>query len=214
MTIIKKMNRLNAWLLVLGSALVLSSCGSSEFEKTPLDGLIQKLDHEPNFTVVLYDMDVDGTMSSTYKHRYKVIREKADSLRTPYDSLTGWVEVSEEFFTYHEQDMGMEIATKVDGTLTKETSPPGYSRYVGNQSYGTWRTDSGGNSFWEFYGQYAFMSSMLGLVAGPVYRPYYTDYYSNYRGSRPYYGPMVGGSPTYGTLSSTVRTQNPDFTTG
>ncbi|MBL1292801.1 MAG: hypothetical protein COB61_002910 [Thiotrichales bacterium] len=52
---------------------------------------------------------------------------------------------------------------------------------VGNPHYGQWQTNSSGSSFWAFYGQYAFFSS---LFRGPVYygnwssgrnRSYYHD---------------------------------------
>ena len=189
-------------------ALLLFSCGGS-FQKSPVDELIRDLDQEKNFTIILYDMDVEGGWPDTYKHKYKIIKEKEDG--TPYEELTDWKEVTEGTFSYYENDMGMEIASKVDGKVTKETSPPGYSRYVGNDRYGSWKTDSSGNSFWAFYGQYAFMSSMIGLVAGPVYRTGYYDYYNNYRGRRPYYGTMTNGRYRYGTLSDASRKQNPGF---
>ena len=40
------------------------------------------------------------------------------------------------------------------------------SEYVGNSNYGQWRVNSNGNSFWHWYGQYAFFSAMF---RGPVY---------------------------------------------
>lgn len=199
-------------LIALSAVLVLSvGCSSSqEFVKSPVDELIRQLDGQNNFTIILYDMDVDGTFSSTYKHRYKVIKEDANG--TPVDSLTEWVEVPEKIFTLHENDMGMEIASKTDGKLSKGVSPPGYSNYVGNERYGQWRSDSNGTSFWEFYGQYAFMSSMIGLMAGPVYRGSYYDYHNNYRGVRPYYGGTDSrGLPMYGTGSAAAGQMNPDF---
>ena len=63
-----------------------------------------------------------------------------------------------------------------------ESSAVNGSEYVGNPNYGSWKSDSSGNSFWAWYGQYAFFSSMFN---GPVYygswstnRPpsYYHDY--------------------------------------
>jgi len=197
------------YLGALFSVFFLFSCGGSEFTKTPVDTLIRDMDQLQNFTIILYDMDVESGWPDKYKHRYKVIKEKEDG--TPYEELTEWYEVDENTFGYYENDMGMEIASKQDGKVTKETSPPGYSRYVGNEKYGTWRTNSNGTSFWEFYGQYAFMRSMIGLVGGPVYRTGYYDYYNNYRGSRPYYGPVTNGRYKYGTLSNISRQQNPDF---
>jgi hypothetical protein len=196
--------------LLFGLLLAASSCSNERtFQKSPLDELIRDMDKVKDFTIILYDMDVDGGFSSTYKHRYKIIREKEDG--TPYEELTDWKEVSEAFFELHEQDMGMEIASKTDGVLTKQVAPPGYSKYVGNERYGSWQTDSSGGSFWQFYGQYMFMSSMLGLMAGPVYRNSYMDYRGGYYGQRPYYGPNVNGRPAYGTLSDASKQQNPNF---
>ncbi len=53
------------------------------------------------------------------------------------------------------------------------------SEYVGNSNYGEWRTNSSGNSFWHWYGQYAFFSMMFGN------RPVYYDSWSGNR--RPSY---------------------------
>jgi hypothetical protein len=50
------------------------------------------------------------------------------------------------------------------------------SQYVGNPHYGHWSHGSGG-SFWAWYGQYAFFSSMLGGRS---------HYYNNWAGSRGY----------------------------
>lgn len=50
------------------------------------------------------------------------------------------------------------------------------SQYVGNPHYGNWSHGSGG-SFWAWYGQYAFFSSMLGGRS---------HYYNNWAGSRSY----------------------------
>ena len=49
------------------------------------------------------------------------------------------------------------------------------SEYVGNSNYGEWRRDSSGNSFWHWYGQYAFFSMMFGN------RPVYYDSWSGSR---------------------------------
>ncbi len=54
---------------------------------------------------------------------------------------------------------------------------------VGNPNYGQWRTDSGGNSFWAWYGQYMLISQLLGgrtigygAWAGGRDYSYYHDY--------------------------------------
>ena len=50
------------------------------------------------------------------------------------------------------------------------------SQLVGNPTYGHWQTNSSGQSFWAWYGQYAFFSSMF-------HRPIY---YSNWASHRDY----------------------------
>jgi hypothetical protein len=192
-------------------ALLFAACNQSgqKFVKSPIDNLIRDMDSERNFTIILYDMDFeDNLMSDVYKHRYKVITEKDGK---PSERITDWMQVSESTFLEHQNNMGMEVASKVDGRLTKVAAPPGYSRYVNNPQYGHWVSSPGGGSFWEFYGQYAFMSSMLGLMSSYINRGAYMDYKANYYGNRPYYGPMVNGRPSYGTLSEHSMRANPDF---
>lgn len=196
---------------ILLSACLLFSCGTSkEFSKTPVDELVQKMDKEQNFTIILYDMDVEGSWSKDYKHKYKIITDTQvnDSTFKPEEKITDWLPVDENFFEMHANDMGMEIVAKTDGKLNKQVAPPGYSNYVGNQKYGNWKTDNSGNSFWAFYGQYAFMSNMIGLMAGPVYRSGYNNYNSSYRGVRPYYGTSTA---KYGTFSDANKRANPTF---
>lgn len=57
------------------------------------------------------------------------------------------------------------------------------SQLVGNPHYGQWRTDSGGSSFWVWYGQFALMRDLLGgprigygAWAGGRDYSYYHDY--------------------------------------
>jgi hypothetical protein len=121
--------------------------------------------------------------------------------------------VGEEFFLENENNMGMEIASKTDGVVSKIPAPPGYNNYVGNEKYGQWRTGNDGTSFWEFYGQYAFMSNMLGLAGSLINRNGYYDYRNNYLGRAPYYGALPSGQPMYGTYSDHGRRANPSFHT-
>ena len=190
----KKLFNLFSFLAIL----LLASCGSSTSYKTPVDDLIKDMTGDKNFSVILYDMEFDdGFFSDTYKHKYRIVREKPDG--TPYSTETDWYNVSRQFFEMNANNMGMEIASKADGKVSKVASPPGYNRYVGNSHYGSWQTGSNGMSFWAFYGQYAFMSSMLNLMT-PVYRTGYYDYRDNYRGRHAYYGsPSSRGYYQYGT---------------
>ena len=56
------------------------------------------------------------------------------------------------------------------------------SQLVGNPQYGGWQTNSSGNSFWHWYGQYAFFSSMfrspIGYGSWGRHRDY--SYYNDY----------------------------------
>lgn len=161
-----------------------------------------------SYSIILHDMDADG--SYDYKHQYKIIKIKTKDA-DPVQEITQWFEVDENFFLKHQNNMGMEIASKSpDGKVSKVASPPGYSNYVGNSQYGRWRTDNQGNSFWEFYGKYAMMRDMFSLATYPVYRSYYNDYHSNYYGRRAYYGPRSSsGTYRYGTSGNYTTSTRP-----
>ena len=156
-------------------------------------------------------MDVEGSFFHTYMHQYKIIEETEPG--KPEERLTDWYEVSEGYFESHANDMGMEIASRgEDGKLQKGASPPGYNNYVGNPKYGRWE-NRGGSSFWAFYGQYAFMSSMFNMMTYPVRRSYWNDYRGSYYGTgRSYYGPTASGRSYYGTNSDYNRSTRPNST--
>jgi len=177
---------------------LVTACGSS-YTKNPVDILIRDMTDTEAFSIILYDMDVQGNFSKKYFHQYRIIETKGDNTD---EVTTEWLQVPEGYFEQNINNMGMEIAAKnEEGKVTKTASPPGYSNYVGNSRYGEWRRDSSGTSFWHFYGQYAFMRSMFNLATFPARRSYYDDYYGGYYGRRPYYGPRNSGVPTYGTNS-------------
>ena len=195
--------RLGIALLVV---LALASCGGSEYQKYSLDQVIKTLPENQPWSIILYDMNVEGSFFKEYQHKYKVILE-GDSLPTSQE--TEWYAVSKNEFRANVDNMGMEIAHRDrNGKLHKSVNPPGYSNYVGNSRYGRWNQRNG-TSFWEFYGQYAFMSSMFNMMAYPVRRSYYDDYYTNYYNTgRSYYGPTNNGSYYYGTYSKYNNSQN------
>lgn len=79
------------------------------------------------------------------------------------------------------------------------------SQLVGNPHYGQWRTDSGGNSFWAWYGQFALIRDLLGgprvgygTWAGGRDYSYYHDY-----GRRNYTSPSARRTQTQ--VESTAR---------
>lgn len=194
-------------------AFFLVGCGGgSSYKKSPLDEIIRDLPDNEVYSVILYDMDVKGNFFESYFHKYKIVRGSEPDKVSEIE--TDWKEVSEKEFKNYVNDMGMEIAARDStGKLTKNVAPPGYNNYVGNPRYGYWN-NSGGSSFWAFYGQYAFMSSMFNMMTYPARRSYYDDWRGNYYGSsRRYYGPRDerggSGGRYYGTNSSYNRNSNP-----
>lgn len=191
--------------------LSLISCGGKDFQKNPVDNLVRDMTDVYTYSIILYDMNVDGTFFKEYQHQYRIIKQ-ASADAEPTEQITDWQKVSEDYFAQNENNMGMEIAAKnEEGKVSKVAAPPGYNNYVGNSRYGHWQ-GSGANSFWVFYGQYAMLSSLFNMATFPVRRSYYNDY-TSYRGSgRPYYGPTTSGRTTYGTNSSYTSRVRPNST--
>ncbi|RZT00002.1 hypothetical protein [Aquimarina brevivitae] len=201
------------WFLVI--LVMFSSCFSNSnerraYQKTPLDNIITQYIDEPNFSVILADMDYDEAKKE-YRHKYRILIEKpklkVDMNVQGNDTVqakdvivknTEWKKVSDIFFDDHINDLGMTILSKKNGVLDKKSAPAGYDNYVGNERYGSWRTHSSGGSFWVFYGQYRFLSDLFYGPSYTYYRSDYRDYNRNYRGSRSFYG---SGDRTFGTNS-------------
>jgi uncharacterized membrane protein YgcG len=196
-------------LLFAGIYWVLSGGCSSGYEKTPVDKLITQLqDKHEAFSIILHNMKTEGTFFTKYFHQYKVITGTGKDID---ERITDWQEVEEAYFQRHESNLGLTLASKTeDGELNRTVAPPGYYNYVGNSKYGQF-VERDGTSFWEFYGQYAFLSSMLNLASDPPIEDDYFKWKRKYRGRKPYYGPKSGSSYKYGTYSKTTRRQRPDF---
>lgn len=206
-----KINAMRAYqaIIILMILTFFTACGGKKFKKNPVDLIVKDLPTDQVFSIVLNDMDVEGSFFETYKHQYKIIEETAEG--KPEESVLGWYEVDKNYFNQHVNDMGMEVASRgEDGKMHKGANPPGYNNYVGNSKYGSWQ-GSGGTSFWAFYGQYAFMSSMFRMSMYPAYRTHFNDYRGNYYGTgRSYYGPTTGGRSYYGTNSAYTSSTRPN----
>jgi len=182
-------------------AILLGACSSGgRYSEEGLDTVIKSYRETPDLTIILYDQNYE---SGQYQHQYQVLIPLADS--TLDSKVTPFYPVSDKFFNANIDNLGMELANKKDGALTKTVAPAGYSQYVGNPKYGRWSENSGG-SFWEFYGKFAFMNSMFHMVSSPARYGYYNDYRRNYAPSgRTYRGPNnYYGSQSY-MKSSTGR---------
>ncbi len=175
-----------------GSSDYSSSTNTSNVQQEGLDKVIQKYQNAPTFTTLLYDMDYQNGRPL---HKYQVIIPETDtSFR---EEVSDWYPVSPQFFNKHQDNLGMELASKTDGQLSKAVAPAGYSQYVGNENYGQW-VERDGNSFWEFYGKYALLNNLFHLFARPAYYSYYDTYDRRYRPyNREYYGSGYYGTSTY-----------------
>ena len=191
--------------LVLPAA---AACGT----QTPLERLQAELEPFPEYSVVLQDMDEDLL---GYSHRYRVVfgQPQAGSDELDYrEAVLDWQRVDSGTYERHRPSLGMVILSKgADGDVDRDAHPPGYQQ-VGDERYGQWRQDAGGRSFWEFYGQYALLSQIIGGFGGPIYRDDWGGYQDARRRGQTYYGPgTTGGGRRYGTNGSTTRQSNPDF---
>ena len=180
-------------------------CGSS-FRTNPVDKYIKDLEDEEQYTILLKDMNVEGSFFKTYKHKYQIVVDKNGE---PQKTETQWQEVGEKYFKKHIDHLGMELVSKdPEQGLQKQVAPPGYSNYVGNSQYGEWQTRNDGTSFWAFYGQYAMLSTMFDLGGRPIRRSYYNDYQQHRRSGKVYRGPKVGGNRLYGSGSRFTRNKS------
>ena len=174
--------------------ILVTSCSEErkKYIKSPLDIIITTYIDTQNYSVVLADMDYKED-SDKYFHKYKIILEKPNTATESKEDdfevkLTEWKEVSPITFEEHQKDLGMTVLSKKDGVLDKKATPAGYNNYVGNDKYGSWKTQSNGTSFWAFYGQYHFMSSLFYGSRHRYYRSDYSYYRTNHYGRSSYYG--------------------------
>ncbi|MBT3606393.1 MAG: hypothetical protein HN521_25260 [Candidatus Latescibacteria bacterium] len=182
------------WPVFLIGLLALWGCGG---ERDPVVEMQRSLASAPDYMIVLDDMREEGAFFTKYYHKYLITQGERQA-------QSDWVEVSESVFQKYEPFLGMALVSKTDQGVNNTAHPPGYDR-VGNPQYGQW-TNRGGSSFWEFYGQYAFMSSMLGWNRGyGMSRLDYDDYRTSRRNQRPYYGK----NREYGSQGTVTQKQKP-----
>lgn len=222
-----------AFIAMVGLTILLPAIFGSGTVEDPLIPINRALATVPTYSVILSDMDTQGNFFKTYRHKYKIMFDKEitlDGKKNPADTPkalkqvfeldkvdlggdqtrlglevdTQWLPVPESRFKDQSPYLGMVVFAKKDNKYDASVGPPGYNM-VGDSRYGRWRNDSSGRSFWEFYGQYALISHLLG--GSPIYRSDYNNY-TNYRSQgRPYYG----SQSQYGTMGSTTRQQKPGF---
>ena len=192
------------WMLLL-----LVACGGSS---DPVRNLERDLNRYPEYSLIVDDTRVEGTLFRDYALRFQVLTasgQRIDGRDTLVyqERKTDWYPVGEDIYYRYDNYVGMVVASKtLDGQRTgaRQAHPPGY-QYVGNSQYGFW----GGGGFWQFYGQYALMSNLMG--GWNVGRGDWEDYRRNRGHGRPYYGPVKNGRPTFGSRGSVTQQARPKF---
>ena len=188
---------------------VITGCGRAH---DPVEQASRDLERYPEYAVIVEDLKVEDGFFPDYFLRLRIMTasgQRVDGKDTLVyaDRVTDWQEVEEEVMARYQHYLGMVVASKtLDGqrTNSRQAHPPGY-QYVGNSQYGSW----GAGGFWQFYGQYAFMSHMLGGFG--VGRRDCDDYRRNRDVGRPHYGPTRQGRPTFGTAGTQTRKTRPGF---
>lgn len=188
---------------------LLVACGGP---KDPVQKLTRELDNFPEFSLIVDDTRIEGTLFHDYALRFQVLTASSQRVAgrdtlVYEDRRTDWYPVKENIYYRYENYVGMVVASKsLDGhrTSANQAHPPGY-QHVGNPQYGSW----GAGGFWQFYGQYAMMSHMMG--GWRVGRGDWADYRRTSGRGRPYYGPVQGGKPTFGSQGSVTQKTRPKF---
>jgi len=187
-----------------------TACGRAP---DPVQQVSRDLERYPEYSVVIEDLKVEEAFFPDYFLRLRLTmaggqRQAGKDTLVFEEKVTNWQEVTERVFARYEHYLGMVVASKSrDGKRSTpgQAHPAGY-QYVGNSQYGHW---GGGGGFWQFYGQYAFMSAMMG--GHRVGRGDYDDYRRNRERGRPHYGPVSNGRKTFGTAGTQTQKTKPNF---
>jgi len=131
---------------------------------------------KPEFTPLAKSLSLLATSNSpaieAYRKRLQVVRNNPNSLgddKAVIQELQAlaWA-TKKEMYDDSLLDPINTLADLSDGQLPRINTPrkadgeSPASQMVGNPQYGQWQTNSGGQSFWAWYGQYALISSLLG----------------------------------------------------
>ncbi|MBL4651181.1 MAG: hypothetical protein JKY03_15735 [Aureispira sp.] len=183
-------------------------CNSVKVTPDPVSELIGTESMEPMFTILLFDMDKEGVFSKVYKHRYRILKEKAGKV-VAVD--TKWYNVPSSYFQQNQNNLGMEMAAKDStGKIARTVGPPGYTNYIGNSRYGFWsgqKVDSLKTGFWNFNPEHTYIRTLLQLPTGKIYQKDHRTARSHYLRGFIFYGIITSGSRRrYGTYSNQYRT--------
>ena len=201
---------LGAFLLAVVFLMWLAGCFVSS--RDPVPTLAGELSRFPEYSIVVDDVD-DGLfrnylrLKSTFRVSEPVGEKPSEGKPAQFEQRVDTYTVIDRFVGRYEKYVGMVVASKTpDGKLSgyAQAYPPFY-QHVGHPQYGHW--SSGG--FWVWYGQYAFMRSMLG--GHRVRRDDHDAYVRSRNRGLSYYGPRTGGRPTFGADGAVTAKTRPSF---
>ena len=222
------LNRLDQSLARLGSALDAGDLRNAKLIKRyAADVSAAKPEIEDLAAVLAREATREGTLFQGLETRLQDVRKALPEAGAP---ASAYADVAEELnslsaalaideFNDALADPLNVLADLSDGMLPRVDAAPASatrranaatnfgpgSQLVGNPGYGRWQTDSGGNSFWVWYGQFALIRDLLGgprigygAWAGGRDYSYYHDY-----GRRNYTSPSARRSQSQ--VESTAR---------
>ena len=222
------LNRLDQSLARLGSALDGGELRNAQFIKQYAAKVgAAKPELKDLVAVLAREATRDGTLFQGLETRLQDVRKALPEAGAP---AAAYADVAEELnslsaalaigeFNDALADPLNVLADLSDGSLPRVDAAPASatrranaaanfgpgSQLVGNPGYGRWQTDSGGSSFWVWYGQYALIRDLLGgprigygAWAGGRDYSYYHDY-----GRRNYTSPSARRSQSQ--VESTAR---------
>jgi hypothetical protein len=154
---------------------------------------------------VLVDMETKGSgKDKAYQQKIRTVTVPKDGQATSDEK---WVDVSQAKYDAQKNDLGMAVEHKPLGKFDFEaerTAQPAGFAYMatpsqGRNQYGYWN-NSGGQSFWVWYGQYALMRDLFfNRQYRPLDRGQYEDYRNYQSRGQTYYG------RDYGTQGEATR---------
>ena len=166
---------------------------------------------------ILIDMAIEEGEEVTFRHKYRTVRVATGENNDAKPPTETWEAVSRADYERHKENLGMTVASKPAGLYDSEVDgaaaqPAGFAYIAtpeeGRNEYGHWRRDDRGNSFWEFYGKYAFMRSLFwGPMYSPIFMGNYRGYRTSYDAGRTYYGTSRSGARQYGSSAPRTRTR-------
>ncbi len=220
-------------LFIITVCVLIAACGDNvkpakEVSIEPTEAIIENY-KDNDFSIVLDDMQIEEEANlMVYQQKYKILTVEEDSLHV---KSTPWKTVSQNYFTKHENDLGMEIISKHDNKLSRVAQPVGFGWAVGNEKHGEWEavpqdststtttatntTNNSNNNHrrWRTNNSSFFFWYWLGTRRN-TYRNDYNGYQTSAARGASYYGRNTGsGSYDYGTRSSHQKTTRSSFFT-